>query len=73
MAFTLSLDDFIISNFTSGTGFQTLPMYIYTMVKKPLKPDVYALYTLILFTILALLFLSNFLQARSEQRQKKKS
>ena len=68
MAFTLSLDDFVISNFTSGQGFQTLPVYIYNMIKKRVTPDVYALYTLIFFAILALLLLSNFLQAKSDER-----
>ena len=68
MAFTLSLDDFVISNFTSGQGFQTLPVYIYNMIKKRVTPDVYALYTLIFLAILALLLLSNFIQARSEEK-----
>lgn len=68
MAFTLSLDDFVISNFTTGQGFQTLPVYIYNMIKKRVTPDVYALYTLIFFAILALLLLSNFLQAKSEEK-----
>ena len=68
MAFTLSLDDFVISNFTTGQGFQTLPVYIYNMIKKRVTPDVYALYTLIFLAILALLLLSNFLQAKSEEK-----
>ena len=69
MAFTLSLDDFVISNFTTGQGFQTLPVYIYNMIKKRVTPDVYALYTLIFLGILALLLLSNFVQARAEEKQ----
>ena len=59
MAFTLSLDDFVISYFTTGTGFQTLPIRIYNMTKKTVTPDMYALATLIFFVILALLLLSN--------------
>ena len=60
MAFTLSLDDFVISYFTSGNGFQTLPIRIYNMTKKTVTPKMYALATFIFFVILALLLLSNF-------------
>ncbi len=67
MAFTLSLDDFVISNFTCGQGFQTLPVYIYNMIKKRVTPDVYALYTIIFLLILALLVLSNVIEARAEE------
>ena len=59
MAFTLSLDDFVISYFTSGTGFETLPIRIYNMTKKTVTPKMYALSTIIFFTILALLIMSN--------------
>ena len=59
MAFTLSLDDFVISYFTSGNGFQTLPIRIYNMTKKTVTPKMYALSTIIFFTILALLIMSN--------------
>ena len=69
MAFTLSLDDFIITQFTKGEGFYTLPTYIYSMTKKKVTPDMYALSTLIFLVILALLILSNVLQARMEARR----
>ena len=59
MAFTLSLDDFVISYFTSGNGFETLPIRIYNMTKKTVTPKMYALSTIIFFTILALLIMSN--------------
>ena len=59
MAFTLSLDDFVISYFCSGSDFQTLPILIYSMTKKEVKPDIYALSTLMIIAILALLILSN--------------
>jgi len=59
MAFTLSLDDFVISNFTSGVDFQTLPMYIYSMTKKTVKPDMYALSTLMFIVIFILLVIIN--------------
>ena len=59
MAFTLSLDDFVISYFTAGNGFQTLPIRIYGMTKKTVTPKMYALATIIFFVILILLLLSN--------------
>jgi len=69
MAFTLSLDDFIISYFTTGPGFQTLPIAIFSMTKKRVKPDMYALSTLIFFSILVLLVLINISQARGENKR----
>ena len=71
MAFTLSLDDFIISYFVTGPKFQTLPIVIFSMTKKKVKPDMYALSTLIFVTVLALLILRNVMQARAENKQKK--
>ncbi|MBQ1281064.1 MAG: extracellular solute-binding protein [Oscillospiraceae bacterium] len=59
MAFTLSLDDFVISYFTQGNGFQTLPIRIYNMTKKTVTPKMYALATIIFFVLLALLLISN--------------
>lgn len=72
MAFTLSLDDFIITQFTKGEGFYTLPTYIYAMTKKKVTPDMYALSTLIFLVILVLLILSNILQARMDARRNPK-
>lgn len=60
MAFTLSLDDFVISYFTAGSGFETLPIRIYGMTKKTVTPKMYALATIIFFVTLALLLISNF-------------
>ncbi len=71
-AFTLSLDDFIISYFTGGPGFQTLPIAIFSMTKKRVKPDMYALSALIFVSILLLLILYNIAQAKSEEKSKKK-
>ena len=59
MAFTLSLDDFVISYFTTGNSFQTLPIRIYNMTKKTVTPKMYALATIIFFVILTLLLISN--------------
>lgn len=59
MVFTLSLDDFVISYFTVGSGFETLPIRIYSMTKKRVKPDMFALSTLMFLVIFLLLLLSN--------------
>lgn len=70
MSFTLSLDDFIISHFTTS-GYETLPIFIYSMTKKKVKPDMYALSTLIFVAILVLLILSNLISAKSEKKNRK--
>lgn len=70
MAFTLSLDDFVISYFTSGNGFETLPIRIYNMTKKTVTPKMYALATLIFFAILLLLLITN-LMDDEEARERK--
>ena len=70
MAFTLSLDGFVISYFTAGSSFQTLPLMIYSMTKKEVTPDMYALSTIIIVTVLALLILSNLLGEKSEKKGK---
>ncbi len=59
MAFTMSLDDFIITHFTKGPGIDTLSTKIYTEVKKGIKPEMYALSTIIFLTVLVLLILIN--------------
>lgn len=71
MSFTLSLDDFIISYFTNGPSFQTLPIYIFSMTKKRVKPDMFALSTLMFAVILILLILMNVAQNRAENKGKR--
>ena len=71
MSFTLSLDDFVISYFTNGNDFQTLPLLIYSMTKKEVKPDIYALSTLMLVAIMLLLILSNVIGSKDERKLKK--
>ena len=71
MAFTMSLDDFVISYFTSGTGFQTLPISIYNMTKKTVTPKMYALATIIFFVILTLLLLSNVVDTEDSRTLRK--
>lgn len=59
MAFTMSLDDFIITHFTKGPGVDTLSTKIYSEVRKGIKPEMYALSTLIFVSVLILLLLVN--------------
>ena len=78
MAFTLSLDDFVISYFTAGNGFQTLPIRIYNMTNNAVTPMMYALATITFFVILALLLISNLSDGDTSRqmklaRQKKKA
>jgi spermidine/putrescine transport system permease protein len=68
MAFTMSLDDFVISYFVYGPNFITLPVEIYNYTKKPLQPKIYALFTLLFLAILLVMSLMNLLQARDEKR-----
>ncbi len=72
MAFTLSLDDFVISYFTSGNGFETLPIRIYGMTKKTVTPKMYALATIIFFVTLSLLLISNFVDNEDQKQLRKK-
>ncbi len=69
MTFTLSLDDFVISYFTTGPDFQTLPLLIYSMTKRRVTPDMYALSTLMFAAVLTLLILFNFAQARATRKK----
>lgn len=68
MAFTLSLDDFVISYFTCG-HYQTLPIIIYNMTKKSVTPDTYALSTLIFIAVFVLLIFYNVLQNKTEKNR----
>lgn len=70
MAFTLSLDDFVISYFVSGPEFQTLPIRIYSMTKKRVTPDMYALSTIIFLVMFILLLAINIIENREEDRAK---
>jgi spermidine/putrescine transport system permease protein len=64
LAFTLSIDDFVITFFTSGPGAITLPVYIYGSVKRGIRPDINALSTLIVVVTVVALLLSNWIQSR---------
>ena len=69
MAFTMSLDDFVISYFVTGMDFVTLPVEIYSYTKKPIPPKVYALFTILFLLIFVLLVTMNLLQLRSEKKK----
>jgi spermidine/putrescine transport system permease protein len=69
MAFTMSLDDFVISYFVYGPTYVTLPVEIYNYTKKPLQPKIYALFTLLFIIILALMVIMNVMQARDQDRR----
>ena len=70
-AFTMSLDDFVISYFVTGSSFITLPVEIYNYVKKPIQPKIYALFTLMFLAILILMSVMNLLQAKSDKNRVK--
>ena len=72
MAFTMSLDDFVISYFVTGSGFITLPVEIYSYTKKPIHPKIYAMFTLLFLLIFALMVAMNLLQIRGERKKEEK-
>ena len=75
LGFTLSLDDFVISHFVSSPDFMTLPLYIYNQTAHEVKFSMYALCTLIVVVILALLLAINFMSPsdRPKTRRKKEA
>ena len=70
IAFTMSIDDFIISYFTAGSSHSTLAMTIYGMTKKRVTPEVNAISTLLFLSVLVLLVLSNVKEVRQETRER---
>ncbi|MGF7011391.1 spermidine/putrescine transport system permease protein [Lachnospiraceae bacterium PF1-22] len=70
LAFTMSLDDFIITHFTKGPGVDTLSTKIYSEVRKGIKPEMYALSTLLFLSVLILLFLVNMSPPETERKKK---
>ena len=67
MAFTMSLDDFVISYFVSGLDFVTLPVEIYSYTKKPIQPKIYAMFTLLFGLIFVLMLTMNLMQIRNDR------
>ncbi len=72
IAFTMSIDDFVISYFTAGSGAQTLSMTIYSMTRKRISPEINAISTLLFVCVLILLTIINIRQIRQEKMEKKK-
>lgn len=72
MAFTLSLDDFVISYFTSGPTSQTLSITIYAMTRKRVSPEINALSTLLFIVVLTLLAVINLRQSRDMSAENRK-
>ena len=70
MAFTMSLDDFVISYFVTGNSFITLPVEIYSYTKKPIQPKIYAMFTLLFVLIFVLMVGMNLMQLRGEKKKK---
>ena len=60
LAFTMSLDDFIITHFTKGAGINTLSTLIYSEVRRGIRPSMYALSTVIFVVVLVVLLIANF-------------
>ena len=69
MAFTMSLDDFVISYFVTGMDFVPLPVEIYSYTKKPIPPKIYAMFTLLFLLILVLMVTMNLLQLRADKKR----
>ncbi len=72
MAFTMSLDDFVISYLNGGSTAQNLSVTIYSMTKKPITPEINALSTLLFGTVLVLLVIVNIRQVRDINKQKER-
>ena len=72
IAFTLSVDDFVISYFTAGGNLMTLPMKIFAMTRRRISPEINALSTILFMTVLIMLIIINVREARQEDILKKK-
>ncbi len=73
MAFTMSIDDFVISYFTAGSRIQTLAMVIYSMTRKRISPEINALSTIMFVVVLTLLIIINLRQSRQEKAEAKRN
>lgn len=72
IAFTMSVDDFVISYFTAGTSTSTLAMQIYSMTKKGVTPEINAVSTILFVVVLALLVIVNVREVRAEKAAAKR-
>ena len=73
IAFTMSIDDFVISYLTAGSEVSTLAMQIYAMTRKRISPEVNALSTILFVVVLTLLVIVNVRQVRQEQLNEKRA
>ena len=73
IAFTLSIDDFVISYFTAGSEVATLAMQIYAMTRKRISPEVNALSTILFVTVLTLLLIVNFREMHQSKQAEKRN
>ena len=71
MSFTYSLDDFVVSYFTSGSTSQTLPITIYSMTRRKVSPEINALSTLIFIAVVVILIIKNVLENRAFKKSYK--
>lgn len=69
MSFTYSLDDFVISYFTTGSTSQTLPITIYSMTRRKVSPEINALSTLIFIVVVFVLIVKNILESRAAKKR----
>ena len=72
LAFTMSVDDFVITHFTRGAGINTISTLIYSQVKVGIRPTLFALSTVIFITVLIILITSNVASAKSEGKSRKR-
>jgi len=68
LAFVLSMDDFLISSFTAGSGYNTLPMEIFSRIRTGVKPDINALSVILIVLSGAIAFASEYLRYKSEKK-----
>lgn len=68
LAFTMSVDDFVVTHFTRGVGVNTISTLIYSQVKVGIKPTLFAISTLIFILVFIVLIIANLLANRREKR-----
>ena len=68
IAFTMSIDDFVISYFTAGSGASTLSMVVYSMVRRRISPEINALSTLMFVVVITLMVIINLRQSRQDRK-----
>ena len=69
LAFTMSVDDFVITHFTRGVGINTLSTLIYSQVRVGIRPTLYALSTVIFVAVLIILIVVNIISNRREEKR----